>query len=216
MIDVLEWFSLDPTLVVGTVALFALVGFLLRGGDVDKLFGPEKRFFNPIRRAFVPFVVSKLSENSDFSESYVTEKEYVGTYHGTLEELETALHSAGFVRYPAAALPQTEDGRSETASWAYHERLWSKRQTHVRIFDARPESSDSGMAAWDLYAHEEYSAHNPLTMLKHYRGVGGRYKEAILAVRDMLADEDITLEHHKITGEFEPPLRNKHHEDGGS
>lgn len=212
-LDTLSSYLPGPVLTAGILALLAIALFLARGGRPRKLFGPKMDLLNPVRRAFIPLIDQVLSEYGGYAETHVYEKEYAGTFTGSLDELEQALFDAGYRRYPIASLAETQDGRTESASWARHKPFWSKRQNHARIYDARPDVTDEGMAAFDLYVHNEYSAHHPLYMPKHYDGVGMKYEDAIQKLRRHLLDKGIRLEYHSSAGEFEPPLRNDHSED---
>ena len=201
----------NQDIIMGVLALAAMAFFLYNGGDVSRLFGPRTNLFNPIRRAFIPIIDKYLSQYGGYAETNVYEREYAGTYRGTLEELEQALYDSGYLRYPVASIATTPDGRSETASWARHDHFFAKRQNHARIMDSNPEVEDS--RGWDLYVHNEYSAHNPLTMRKHYRGQGMKFREGIEMLHRHLEGTDVELEWESTKGKFEPPLRNDIEDD---
>lgn len=195
-------------LIVGILALFGMAFILASGGDLSRLFGPKTNFWNPVRRAFIPIIDDFLSEHGGYAETNVYEREYAGTFRGTIEELEQALYDAGYLRYPLASIATTADGRSETASWAKHKHFWSRRQNHVRIYDSNPEVGDS--TGWDLYVHNEYTAHNPLVASKHYDGIGMTYEEGITKLHDDLNPTGAEVEWESTNGSFEPPKRNNH------
>lgn len=197
-------------LIIGVLALLAIAFFVANGGDVSKLFGPKKDLFNPVRRAFIPIIDDILSKRGGYAETGVYEREYAGTYEGTLEDLENALYEAGYRRYPLASIATTPDGRSESASWAKHDHFWSSRQDHARIFDSNAEVEDN--RKWDLYVHNEYTAHHPMYMFKHYAGEGMRFEEGIRNVQADLESVGIDLAWESTKDEFEPPKRNNHND----
>ena len=204
----------NQEIIMGVLAAVAMAFFLYNGGDVSRLFGPRTNLFNPIRRAFIPIIDKHLSEYGGYAETNVYEREYAGTFRGPIEDLEQALYDSGYVRYPVASIATTPDGRSETASWARHDHFFSKRQNHARIMDSNPDVKDN--RGWDLYVHNEFSAHNPVTMMRHYRGQGMEFREGIEMLHRHLDGTDVELEWESTKGKFEPPLRNGSDEHEGN
>lgn len=184
--------------VLATVVLFMLPRAYL---------GPQASLLNPVRRALLPPLDAVLSKHGGYAETTVSEASYAGTYIGSLADLETALWEAGYTRYPLASLAETDDGRTETSSWARHERPWSKRQVHVRVFDAHPDVGATDQAAFDVYAHYEYTAHHPMVAHRHYNGLGLKPTEGVKKARAHLEAQGVTLVDEEGGNQFEPPLR---------
>ena len=155
-------------------------------------FGPRFDPWGPIRRAFLPPLDRALSQIGGYAETRAPESEYVATVDADLDELQRALFRGGWRQYPLASLATTDDGRSETASWARHRRLWSTRQDHTRIYDSRDDRIESGQ--YDLYAHWELTAHLPWTAWRHYRGIGLDREEGVRRAREWLETTDLEYE----------------------
>lgn len=172
------------------------------------LFGPDVSLLNPVRRACLPVLDRAFSTWGGYAETEVSEPEYVGTHTGGLDALEDALYAAGYVRYPLSSLASTNDGRTEIGSWARHDHFWDDRQVHVRIYDAKPDIGESDQSAFDVYAHAEYTAHNPWYARKHYRGIGMSPEEGVTKAGSDLQMQGIDLVRETGEGDpFEPPFR---------
>ena len=155
-------------------------------------FGPATDPWGPIRKALLPPLDRVLSRLGGYAETRAPEEEYVATIDASLDELERSLFDGGFRRYPLASLATTDDGRSETGSWARHRRVWSTRQLHTRHFPARDDRREAGR--WDLYAHWELTAHLPWTAWRHYRGIGLDREEGVRRAREWLETTDLEYE----------------------
>lgn len=200
MIEAIEPIALAA---VALVAAYVIFGVLPK-----RWLGPDVSILNPLRRAILPALDRVFSEAGGYAETTVRDAEYVGTYDGTLADLEQALYDAGYRRYPLASLASTPDGRTELASWAKHDSVFDERQTHVRLYDSRADLGETGQAAFDVYAHAEYTAHNPLYAAKHYNGVGLSPDEGVARATQHLRGEDIDLILETGDGDpFEPPFR---------
>ena len=173
-------------IVAALVASVALYAYLRSPAWV---FGPQARFWNPLRRVLVPVldaVASRhLDDRTDGAISYAAyeldNSEHVGRVEASVGEFERALYDSGFTRLPLAALKSLDDGRIERGSWAKRESLLAPRQTHVMLFESPP--GESGI---DVYAHGEPSAINPATAWKHYRGVEYSPSEGVETMREWL------------------------------
>ena len=180
----------DETIVYQTaaalVAFAALYAYLRSPAWV---FGPQARFWNPLRRVLVPVLDriadGHLDERTDGAISYaqyeLDNSEYVGRVEASIGEFERALYAEEFDRMPLAALKTLSDGRVERGSWARRDGLLAERQTHVMLFD-----TPTGESGVDVYAHEEPSAINPATAWKHYRGQGYSPSEGVETMRAFL------------------------------
>lgn len=188
--------------VAALVAAYVMFALIPR-----KYFGLRASFWNPLRRALLPPLDAYLEQYGGHAEHVISEDEYVGTFNGELASLENALFEAGFRRYPLASLAHTKDGRTEIASWARHRRRWSLKQVHVRIFDSHPDVGESNQAAFDVYAHMEYNAHNPLVAHKHYRSVGISPADGIATASAVLTEADIPMDVEGDDRPFVEPMR---------
>ena len=180
----------DETVVYQTaaalVAFAALYAYLRSPAWV---FGPQARFWNPLRRVLVPVLDRiadrHLDDRTDGAISYaqyeLDNSEYVGRVEASVGEFERALYGRGFKRLPLAALKTLSDGRVERGSWARRDGLLAERQTHVMLFD-----TPTGESGVDVYAHAEPSAINPATAWKHYRGIGYSPSEGVDKLRTWL------------------------------
>ena len=176
---------LDPGWIAG--ALFLLI--------LGLSFGPRFDPWGPVRRAFLPPLDRVLSRVGGYAETTAPEEEYVATVDAPIDELQQALFDGGFRQYPLASLATTDDGRSETASWARHRRVWSTRQLHVRVFDSHPQRRHSG--AYELMAHKELTAHLPHTAYRHYRGIGLDREKGVKQTREWLETTDLKYTVHE-------------------
>lgn len=127
--------------------------------------GPEAEFWEFVRGAVIP-TLDKVGRALDIGYAAYTVgyREYAGTLDVSPEAAEEFLYEHGFRRNPLSAYKTLPDGRKEQGSWVWREHLLAKKQLHVMTFERRNGETD-------CYAHWEYSAINPLTALKHYRGV---------------------------------------------
>jgi len=143
---------------------------------------------NPLRRAVLPAVEAIAARWGVDTVVSANPDAHVATVTLPLEDLHAFLKEEGFRRYPLASLVVTSDGRPEVASWARHRPVWSTRQLHVRVFPAR------NGHGFDLYAHTEYTAHNPLYMMRHYRREDIRFREGVTAMRRLLEASNVPVE----------------------
>ena len=143
------------------------------------LFGPDAKFWNPLRRVIVPLLdrVAKthgndlgLPDDLDYTAYELARSEFAAQVDATAYEVGEALAAAGYRRMPLAALKTLPDGRVERASWAWRDSLLASTQTHVMIFEAPP--NRGGASTVEVYAHVEPNALNPLRAWAHYRGRG--------------------------------------------
>ncbi|KPN29754.1 hypothetical protein SY89_00471 [Halolamina pelagica] len=127
--------------------------------------GPEAEFWEFVRGTAIP-LLDKAGRALDIGYAAYTVGyyEYAGTLDVTPEEAESFLYEHGFRCNPLSAYKTLPDGRTEQGSWVWRESLLATKQLHVMTF-----RRDDGST--DCYAHWEYSAINPATALKHYRGV---------------------------------------------
>ena len=180
----------DETIVYQTAAALVAFGALyayLR--SPAWVFGPQARFWNPLRRALVPVLDRIADQHLDdrtggaisYAQYELDNSEYVGRVEASVGEFERALYDSGFKRLPLAALKTLPGGRIERGSWARREGLLAERQTHVMLFE-----SPAGESGIDVYAHAEPSAINPTTAWKHYRGVGYSPSEGVDELRAWL------------------------------
>ena len=157
------------------------------------LFGPEARFWNPIRRTVVPLLdrLAKtrgdelgLPDDLNYASYELANTEFAARVDAGVEEVGDALAADGYRRMPLAALKSLPDGRIERASWAWRDGLLARQQTHVMIFEAPP-----GASGVDIYPHVEPNAINPLRAWAHYRGKGYDPAAGGDAVREWLEKE---------------------------
>ncbi|MBP1988305.1 hypothetical protein [Halolamina salifodinae] len=127
--------------------------------------GPEAGFWEFVRGTAIP-TLDKVGRAMDIGYAAYTVgyQEYAGTLEMPPEQAESFLYEHGFRRNPLSAYKTLPDGREEQGSWVWRENLLAKKQLHVMMFERRNGETD-------CFAHREYSAINPLTALKHYRGV---------------------------------------------
>lgn len=127
--------------------------------------GPEAEFWEFVRGTAIP-LLDRVGRALDIGYAAYTVgyHEYAGTLSMSPEAAESFLYEHGFRRNPLSAYKTLPDGREEQGSWVWRESLIAKKQLHVITFERRNGETD-------CYAHWEYSAINPLTALKHYRGV---------------------------------------------
>lgn len=174
-------------LLAGAVALAFSYLVFQKGGK--QYLGAEFSMWNPLRRALIPVLDAHLGNHFDNIETNVYEEEYVCTvYNKEQAELDRWFAEDGAMRYPLSSIATTADGRTETASWAYHDHPFAKRQLHSRTYDAHPTRQVDEMQAFDIYAHDEYSAHNVFTALKHYNGDGMDKEAGVEAMREKISD----------------------------
>ena len=182
----------DETIVYQTAA--ALVAFLALYAYLRSpswVFGPQARFWNPLRRVLVPVLDAVASRHLDdrtggaisYAQYELDNSEHVGRVEASVGEFERELYDGGFKRLPLAALKSLPDGRIERGSWARRDGLLAERQTHVMLFESPV--VDSGV---DVYAHEEPNAINPATAWKHYQGIGYSPSEGVETMRAWLDD----------------------------
>ena len=164
----------DETLVYqAAAALVAVVALHAYLRSPAWVFGPQARFWNPLRRVFVPLLDRIAREHLadatggeiDFAAYELANSEYVGRVEASVGAFERELYDAGFKRMPLAALKSLDDGRIEQGSWARRDGLLADRQVHVMLFE-----SPAGESGIDVFAHEEYNALNPAVAWKHYTG----------------------------------------------
>ena len=164
----------DETIVYQTAAALVAFGALyayLR--SPAWVFGPQARFWNPLRRVLVPVLDRiadrHLDDRTDGAISYaqyeLDNSEYVGRVEASVGEFERALYAEGFTRLPLAALKTLSDGRIERGSWARRDELLASRQHHIMLFNSPP--NESGI---DVYSHTEPNALNPVEAWAHYTG----------------------------------------------
>jgi len=179
-----------------SAAAVALITLLIYYRAPAWLFGPEARFWNPIRRTVVPLLdrLAKtrgdelgLPDDLDYASYELARSEFAARVDAGVEEVGDALAAAGYRRMPLAALKTLPDGRIERASWAWRDGLLASTQTHVMIFEAP--TSGGGATAVEIYAHVEPNALNPLRAWAHYRGHGYDPKAGGEAVREWLEKE---------------------------
>ena len=177
--------SIQPEAILAAVV--AAVGLIAYYYAPSWLFGPEARFWNPIRRVLVPIIDRWLADTAgdlDYAAYELDQSEHAGRVEADVVAVGDALADAGYKRMPLAALKTLPDGRVEAASWARRSSLLARRQTHVILFEAD--------GATDIYAHEEPNATNPLTAWKHYRGVGYDPAAGVKTVREWLNNSDLS------------------------
>lgn len=127
--------------------------------------GPETEFWEFVRGTAIP-TLDRVGRALDvgYAAYTVGYQEYAGTLEMPPERAESFLHDHGFRRNPLSAYKTLPNGREEQGSWVWRESLVTTKQLHVMTFERRNGETD-------CFAHWEYSAINPLTALKHYRGV---------------------------------------------
>ena len=126
--------------------------------------GPETEFWELVRGTAIP-LLDKAGRALDIGYAAYTVGyyEYAGSLEESPEAAESLLYEHGFRRNPLSAYKTLSDGRKEQGSWVWRESLLATKQLHVMTF----QRTNGGT---DCYAHWEYSAINPTTALKHYRG----------------------------------------------
>jgi hypothetical protein len=181
-------------LVAAIVATVALIAYLRSPAWV---FGPQARFWNPLRRALVPVLdrlaADQLNEATGGKISYASYEldraGFVARVETSTVDLERALYDAGFTRMPLAALKTLPDGRIERASWARRAGLLAREQTHVMLFPTPP--GESGV---DVYAHREPNAINPFRAWAHYKGRGYDPAGGVEEIRQWLRESALAFE----------------------
>ena len=160
-------------LAASAVAMIALLVYIRAP---PWLFGPDARFWNPLRRLLVPLLdrIAKthgdelgLPDDLDYAAYELARSEFAARVEAGVDDVGEALANAGYRRMPLAALKTLPDGRIERASWARRDGLLASTQTHVMLFEAPP-----GTTGVEIYAHVEPNALNPLQAWGHYRGRG--------------------------------------------
>ena len=157
-------------IVAALVASVALYAYLRSPAWV---FGPQARFWNPLRRVLVPVLDriarEHLTDRTGGEISYAAyeldNSEYVGRVEASVGEFERELYADGFERMPLAALKSLDDGRIERGSWARRDGLLASRQHHIMLFE-----SPAGESGIDVYSHTEPNALNPAEAWAHYTG----------------------------------------------
>lgn len=172
--------------------VIALAMVLIRFRAPKWVFGPDARFWNPLRRFIVPLLdrlVSRhgdeygLPDEIDYASYELANSEYAGRVYTDVHTFGEALHDDGYTRQVLAALKTLDDGRIERASWAKRDGYFANRQTHVMLFDSP--TDETGI---DVFAHTEPNAINPLTAWKHYRGEEYRPHEGVDEVREFFGN----------------------------
>lgn len=135
--------------------------------------GPEGQWWETVRRLVAG---TAGAFDSRAGPRPITEAEYAGSLHCSLEETEELLYRCGFVRNPTARL-KTRNGTPEVGSWAYRESPLAPRQLHLMLFDG-------ANGEIDIYAHEELSSVNPLCGAAHFTGVGQSVGAGVRRARD--------------------------------
>lgn len=137
-----------------------------------------------IRRLFLPTISKgiEIFNNIFDSHYYVTAKtapaQFVGTINLTKHETILLFKMHGFTDNPLAAL-KSFDGRYEIASLAFRERLFSKHQIHIILFEL-----DDDPYTTAIFAHKEYSwVRHPI---KHYKVDYISNEEGVRYVRQLL------------------------------
>jgi hypothetical protein len=162
------------------------------------LFGPDAKFWNPLRRVIVPLLdrIAKthgdelgLPDDLDYAAYELAQSEFAAQVEAGVDDVGEALAESGYTRMPLAALKSLPDGRIERASWARRDGLLASTQTHVMIFEAPPASTGV-----EIYAHTEPNALNPLRAWAHYRGRGYDPEAGGDIVREWL-DEETEFDH---------------------
>lgn len=157
------------------------------------LFGPDAKFWNPLRRLVVP-LLDRLAKNHgeelglpddlDYASYELANSEFAAAVESSVDDVGEALSDVGYQRMPLSALKTLPDGRVERASWARRDGLLASTQTHVMLFEPRP-----GSTAVEIYAHVEPNALNPVRAWDHYRGRGYDPEAAGDIVREWLDKE---------------------------
>jgi hypothetical protein len=157
------------------------------------LFGPDARFWNPLRQLLVPLLDHLVKtrgqefgipEDINYASYELAQSEFAARVDANVEAVGEALADAGYRRMPLAALKTLPDGRVERASWAWRDGLLASTQTHVMLFEAPTGDVD-------IYAHREPNALNPLRAWAHYRGHGYDPEAGGDAVREWLEKEAV-------------------------
>lgn len=149
--------------------------------------GHELDHWEPVRRAVWPLLDPVLRPFGGYSTGEVGRGSLAGyTYVGE-EELEKALHEAGFTRNFVAALkhrtaPEGELDISE-GSWAWRRHYFSTWQYHVTLFVV------NGMTR--VYAHKEYNWR--VHPIKHLNAEDLESQEATRFVAGRLLNHGIKL-----------------------
>ncbi|GAB7094531.1 hypothetical protein JCM30237_16840 [Halolamina litorea] len=148
--------------------------------------GPETEFWEFVRGTAIPLLDrAGRALNIGYAAYTVGYHEYAGTLDMSAEDAESFLYEHGFRRNPLSAYKTLPDGREEAGSWVYRESLFATKQLHVMTFER-----DTG--GTDCFAHWEYSAINPLTALRHYRGKDYSPKQGREKLRNRLPEGSLT------------------------
>lgn len=187
-------FYFAPYVAAIAVALFVVVVYGLGHGSV---LGPSHTYWNDIRATALPALDEKANELGFFTTNRAHDSEYVATVEADLEEIELWMYDNGYDRNVVSGLKyrtdENGDREYEATSWADRESqhplipdelaFW---QTHVYVFENEDGSHD-------LYAHYEYSSHNPIVAYKHLRGVDQDHERGVEVVKELLAEDPSLL-----------------------
>lgn len=159
--------------------------------------GDDTRLWRTIR-GLLPYVDAEARSRGFYTTYTISrDKESVGTWHGSLESLESALEANGYRLGPLAAHKTLADGRGEVGSWvdlgeriqpAFGEflrlllRPW---QTHITLFEAADDTD-----GYLVTAHYERSAYSPLWAYWHLRGEDMDIERGVKIVAEQLVDRD--------------------------
>lgn len=189
----------DPSTLAPLISFFAAV---ITACLVPRVLDNRIRFWKTVRSK-LPLFHDEAKQNGFYTAVQLEKDSYAGTVGTTPDQTFDILQRFGYSYQWLASHKTDPYGRSEVGSFAWRDyppgqdstnplrRLYAiivpRRQVHVMLF----ENADG---TTDLYAHEEYSAYNPLVATLHFYGVHLSPQDGIETVRSHIRQADIPLD----------------------
>ena len=187
--------TVDPeepvTILAPVVAVVGAIGAVFKPGKTLA----DSHLFRWIR-SLLPYAEGVANDRGFYTTYTIRpEAEAVGTWQGSLDELESTLREKGYHFGLLASHKQLPDGRREISSWVdvggpvcsgllgvleLQVRTW---QTHITVFEC---ADDDGYL---VTAHHERAAYSALTAYWHLRGRDLHVEKGRRIVAEQLADE---------------------------